>query len=535
MITAVPLKSGVTSDTKGSDLAADVDPNVTYSLAMTNPQADIAESVYSWLMLSSDNGDEVTSGGQDGTDQTTLALTYLPAGPPSKVLNLAAQPGDASAIVSWGIPESNGGPTILDGYDVEVIADAGTIVREVSTADAAISLGGLTNDVSHTIKVRSTTRFGKSGWESTTVTPKMVPPLPPSDALCNPNVDTRAPAKVAKSSAPTPGYAEAVSAYYQAQDAVLEGRASDVWADPSGAPDTPIAARLSLLNQSLVEEKERLDSRDTRRANSTVTLHDIAIQSSQDGEVRVTAGVERKWEEVAKSDSLADQSDSRESYYITVTSFNRCGDVTREQVLVEAEKDSTDFSDNGPPGGSPCCAEGSVTIGACESDTTVEKGLLLRACYRSAWIVHDYTGGLDKWIISRMQATAKLVVVGNSSTVKKKWKYLLNHSILTAQSAGCAESVGWSPSFGWGIPSVGLSGSDSCAEDEFKGAKGQLDVPYEDEELVIECRSFCLNIKGYKHKARAKAEIAYSSKNHVLKSNRLESNWYSYSGARRWL
>ncbi|MFG1943430.1 LamG-like jellyroll fold domain-containing protein [Nonomuraea sp. NPDC048826] len=177
-IMVTPLKSPVTGETQGPDLATDIDDSVTpYSLPLSDPQADIAGSEYQWLMLTSDSDMVVLFGDLAAGEQPSVELTYLMAGPPSEVLNLSISPGDGSAVVSWGLPESNGSFAMLDGYDLEIVDSAGVATKTMEVKEAFAAVGGLVNGETYTIRVRSKTVYGTSDWEAATVTPQPVPPL----------------------------------------------------------------------------------------------------------------------------------------------------------------------------------------------------------------------------------------------------------------------------------------------------------------------------------------------------------------------
>ncbi|MEV6861941.1 LamG-like jellyroll fold domain-containing protein [Streptosporangium subroseum] len=365
VITAVPLKSAVTGDTKGSDLAGDIDDSATYSFPIAAPQADIAGSEHQWLLLTS-NKDEITVFGDPASaEQPSIAMAYLPAGAPSKILNLVAAPGDSGAIATWGLPESNGSVSLLDGYDVEVSA-GGDTVRTLEVKDPAAVISGLGNGTVYTIKVRAKTRFGVGDWELTTVTPKAVPPPPPSspssscgfgqsgpDAISARSVDAEPQSAVQE-------YTDRIKSYYQAQDAVLEGRAATVWDVPGVTPDAPNTAKLSLLNAALAREKQGLDDAGVRRSDSAVVLDDVVVQESGDSAVRVTAAMTRTWTEApmeesagadtraAKATAVPDQVEPSEPS-ISVFALERCGGVTIIEVALDAGEDSTDFLD--PCGG----------------------------------------------------------------------------------------------------------------------------------------------------------------------------------------
>ncbi|MEV4115196.1 LamG-like jellyroll fold domain-containing protein [Nonomuraea sp. NPDC049695] len=555
VITAAPLKSSVTSESKGSELGGDAETGTTpYALPVTAPQADIAGSEYQWLLLTSNKDDVITFADPAAAEQPSLALTYLPAGPPSKVLNLSAHGGDASATASWGLPESSGSVAMLDGYDVEVTDSGGTVVKTLEVADPWAAISGLTNDITYTIKVRAKTSYGVSAWETTTATTKAAPP-PSTGGGSSCVLEAGSPAKATTATGSgTQAYIDRIKAYYQAQDAVLEGRANTIWDAPGVTPQAPSTAKLSLLNAELVKQRDEKQSAGTTRTGSAVQLTDPAVLALPDGTVRVTTTVERTWTESGGSSTSMAKTRAATSagtvegsaFTVSVFVFDRCGNITIIEAAVDSNCDPSDSVDDDSEGWTGGCSisgsgalklaasecEGSVTIAGCDSDTELVKGIRLRVCYRSAWIIHPNTGPVDKWIISRMQAVGKIVVVGNSAATKKKYDYLLKHSQITIQTAGCARKIGASVTWGWGVRATtgGLADGDDCSQDEFQAGEGQA-ANYEDEDIVMDCTTWtCVSIKAYKHKVRAKAIVAYSKTDKRQKSNRAESDWRSYKG-----
>ncbi|WP_217369407.1 LamG-like jellyroll fold domain-containing protein [Nonomuraea antri] len=360
VITATPLKSAVTSASKGSDLAGDADKSTTpYSLPLSGPQADIAGSEYQWLLLSSSTDQVVTFGEASAAEQPTVAFTYLPAGPPSVVLNLTGRGGDASATASWGLPENNGSISMLNGYDVEVGDAGGAIVKSMEVNQPFAAIDGLTNNVTYTIRVRAKTAFGTSDWQSTTATTKAVPPPPASGdggggTACVP-YDEQSPSARAQSESGAQAYIDRVKHYYEAQDAVLEGRASTVWDAPGVDPQGPNTASLSLLNAALQQQREVSVLEGMPRTNSTVALADVVVQEMNGGSVRVLAQVKREWDVptgAARTSTASDEPGAVEpmEFMISIHVFERCGKMSVIQVPYDAEEDSTDF-DSGNAGG----------------------------------------------------------------------------------------------------------------------------------------------------------------------------------------
>ncbi|MEV4115464.1 LamG-like jellyroll fold domain-containing protein [Nonomuraea sp. NPDC049695] len=352
VITATPLKSTVTSETKGSDLAADVEPDTTYPFPMNGTQADIARNEHKWLMLTSNREETITLGEDPAAVQPSMTLTYVPAAPPSGVLNLAASAGDGGGTASWGIPESTGSTATFDGYDVKVTDSSGTSVKTLEVQIPYVTLTGLTNGQSYTVMVRAKTAFGVSDWESANLTPKAVPP-PSSATSCIPFLDTP-PSSARNSTIAESGateYINRIKHYYQAQDAVLEGRAATIWEAPGVTPEAPSTAKLSLLNEQLVKQRAAMQRAGESRVDSTLSLDNAVVQGAADGSVRVTAGISRTWkiQTQSQTSSAAVAATSGEvdpsEFTVSVFVFDRCGNVTIIDVPMDSEEDSTDFGD----------------------------------------------------------------------------------------------------------------------------------------------------------------------------------------------
>lgn len=334
-------------------------------MPLSGPQADIAGSEYRWLMLTSNKDEVITFADSTSTEQPSLATTCLLAGPPSKVLNLAAMGGDASAIVSWGLPDSNGSMAMLDGYDVEVSDTGGSVVKTLDAKEPWIAVTGLGDGVTYTIKVRAKTAFGQSDWESTTATTKAVPRLTEMVApYAPPNLDMP-PSATAKVTAATDSgaqeYVDRVKAYYQAQDAVLEGRANTIWDAPGVTADAPNTAKLSLLNAALVEEFTSGREVGKTRTASTVTLDNAVVQGQADGVVRVTVGIKRAWQTLYSAEQVGSSSNAVKtgdmipgsSYTVAVVVFDACGNMSIIDVPIDQYEDPTDEIDpEGSGGGS---------------------------------------------------------------------------------------------------------------------------------------------------------------------------------------
>ncbi|MFF0309595.1 LamG-like jellyroll fold domain-containing protein [Streptosporangium sp. NPDC004379] len=476
VITAIPLKSQTNNDTKGSDLAADIDSSTAATaLPLNSPKGDIAGSEYSWLMLTSNKEEIVTFGDVPAERQPSLALTYLPAGPPGSVLNLVAQAGDASAIASWGLPESNGSVAILDGYDVEVADSGGGIVKTLEVKEPYAAISGLSNGQTFTVRVRAKTAFGVSGWEETTVTPKFVPPPPPPSqkASCSMSSNTFSGhvGATTDSESGAAVYIDRVKNYYQAQEAVLEGRADTIW-DASGVtPDAPSAASLSLLNERLVQQRGAMERVGESRTDSTTVLKDTVISAGSDGSVRVTTNVDRTWKiqgasplgssTAAAEEGQVDPSD----FTISVFVFDRCGDITVIEVPYDANEDSSDFSDDE---GWNCggAQRGAAVTQACSGASGSAPGSLISEGFDKtlnlgkSWVVHYRFGSstprtvhdaLDpwdsEWPIESFVNYVRIYPYPRNISENKNYgwsssygKYLVSHAYMKVTGATCLRS-----------------------------------------------------------------------------------------------
>ncbi|MFI7106591.1 LamG-like jellyroll fold domain-containing protein [Nonomuraea sp. NPDC050227] len=381
VITATPLKSPVTGSSRGSDLPGDADTTGTPdSLPLSAPEADIAGSEYQWLLLTSDRDEVITFGETTASEQPSLALTYLPAGPPSKVLNLATQAGDGGAVASWGLPETNGSVAMLDGYDVEVTDNGGAVVKTLDVKDPYAAITGLTNGSVYTVKVRAKTALGTGDWESASVTPKAVPPPPTGRDTCVLEQGSRAVGAQAAGDSGAQEYIARVKSYYDAQDAVLEGRAATIWDAPGVVPTASITAQLSLLNSLLLDQRAEAQALGESRASSAVTLGNAVVAAGDNGTVRVSVETKRTWQTQTAGASRSAATRSIGSgasgqvepseFTVSVFVFDRCGGLTIIEQPLECFEDSSDHMDPGAcPGSIPgSLSRGLSTQSACSND-----------------------------------------------------------------------------------------------------------------------------------------------------------------------
>ncbi|TXK42856.1 fibronectin type III domain-containing protein [Nonomuraea sp. C10] len=438
-------------------------------MQVADPQADVAASVYQWMLLTTPSETMITFAADSSAEQPSIALTYRLPQAPSKVLNLTAKAGDASAIASWGLPEDNGSMATIDGYDVAIVDGSGAASGDVKVTDPYVTIEGLTNGETYTVKVRARTAFGSGEWEETVVTPKAAPPPPSSEQECIPFLDTP-PAgarAVADEVSGRQQFVERVKAYYEAQDAVLQGEAATIWQAPGVTARTPSTAKLSLLNTALVQERDALQEAGLVRRDSTVHLTDTVVRALPSGATEVTTKVTRSWREApiagmrgAAASTSPGQVEPSEPT-INVHVFDRCGNMTVIQVALEVEEDSSDFfvtdgeaylaskipTDGLMPGSNArvalapeCTIVQSVDSTSDSKKLRLAKHLLVEVVGRSAWrvcIPKDST----TWKIDKFGA---VISVYTDETFRKRAakkgsteKYTLDNSSADAISTPC--------------------------------------------------------------------------------------------------
>ncbi|MDR1740519.1 MAG: fibronectin type III domain-containing protein [Synergistaceae bacterium] len=113
-------------------------------------------------------------------DTVYVPLEVLPNTPLAPT-NVRATPGDRKATISFNLPADDGGVAITE-YIVEWSAASGT--PNTSSFDAfgaasGLSLDGLTNGVTYSVKVKAVNSVGASDWSSSvSVTPQTIPGAP---------------------------------------------------------------------------------------------------------------------------------------------------------------------------------------------------------------------------------------------------------------------------------------------------------------------------------------------------------------------
>uniref|UniRef100_UPI001966870F LamG-like jellyroll fold domain-containing protein n=1 Tax=Nonomuraea lactucae TaxID=2249762 RepID=UPI001966870F len=493
-ITVTPLKSLVTDESKGSELAGDIRGDIRFELPVTAPHADIAGSEYQWVILTSNKNDIVTFGEVTAAQQPSLVLRYIPAGPPSKVLNLAVAPGDGSAIASWGIPETNGSVALLDGYDIELVNSGGDKLKNFEVREPYAAISDISNGTAYTVRVRAKTAFGVGEWESASVTPKAVPPPPNGSDACIPFLDSASTARTKSEESGAQAYIDRVRKYYQAQDAVLEGKAQTVWDTQGVTPRAPSTAKLSLLNTWLVEYKASLEEAGESRANSSTTLETPVVEASSGGIVKVTAGIKRSWTEegppaaatphhtAARTSGQVEPSEPT----ILVHVFDRCGNMTVIEVPIETNQDPTDFSSSPNAGGAagPSGPVGNNFTHRCNGGVCWLN--LFGWDYRIKGLRFEAGGDL-RWHAWMSQDADPLDGMTNayswvrpeSSYGKTKLQKLqlrnLNLSLTTTISL---KKIGWNPSISWPPGMSPSEGEDTTASAAFTAHPGAREIIY---------------------------------------------------------
>ncbi|PZG17135.1 LamG-like jellyroll fold domain-containing protein [Nonomuraea aridisoli] len=508
VITATPLKDAVTNDSQGSELATGADTSTSpYSFPLSGPQADIGDSTFQWLMLTSNTEETVTFADPADAEQPSLAVTYVPAGPPSNVLNLITVPGDGAATASWGLPVSNGSLAMLDNYDVEIADSSGSTIKSIAVQDPYAVITGLANGETYSVKVRAKTAFGASGWETASVTPEAVPPPPqPTSGQqqpCIPFLDTP-PAEARDAQATGEAgeeYIKRVKNYYQSQDAVLDGSATTVWDAPGVSASAPSTAKLSLLNSPLVQTREAITRGGDVRSNSSTVIDDAVVQQGPDETIRVIAKVTRTWTltptstHPAKIAQASGQVEPIEST-ISIHVFDRCGNMTEIQAPNPAYEDSTDHMDLDDAGGCTARAGAAAIVASgCGSGPAPctyvclyvsnrnykVKGLQLAVVGESAWkpgkSAIDPTP-LTRWNLSKLRAWTKLYY---TTAFERDNKKVLDNLKITLSSKACFKQIGLGVSITHSpLPvDVHFTQSSNCGEFKIDGGRGKraLEIP----------------------------------------------------------
>ncbi|WP_214409407.1 DNRLRE domain-containing protein [Sphaerisporangium fuscum] len=370
IINVKPLRGEVTSETRGSDLAAEVDDE-GFQMPITSPIADIAGYEYAWLLVTSNREGPVIFGDPSALNRPSLSLAYAQPGPPSKVLNLSTAPGDGGATVSWGVPESSGGNVLIDSYDIEVLDAGGHVLRALETASTSTSIAELTNGSIYTIRVRARTRIAPGEWEAASVSPRAltIPIDRPADSSQDCNKES---------------YANTIRAYFEAQNVVLEHRAPNVWDLPAAEPSGPIAAQLALINRPIVTAAQKMESSHVNQKNAAVQVHDVVAQETVGGQVLVNATVDRtrQIEWVDPAGATDSKKDSRSTNIIF--RFRQCGDldgVIDGDQLYEDSDDFFDDAESGYGGTYPGSSSGHKAVGGCDKTKYPVKGVRLDACF----------------------------------------------------------------------------------------------------------------------------------------------------------
>ena len=110
-----------------------------------------------------------------GTFTYSSAPTPAPAYPPSAPLSVVAEPGDASATVSWQLPQSSGSFPITN-YQVRSAPSGGTCL----TTTLSCQVQGLANGSAYTFEVRALNGGGWGPWSTASDSVTPIAPARPS-------------------------------------------------------------------------------------------------------------------------------------------------------------------------------------------------------------------------------------------------------------------------------------------------------------------------------------------------------------------
>ncbi|MEO3804776.1 hypothetical protein [Nonomuraea sp. B1E8] len=335
----------------------------------------------------------------------------------------------------------------------------------------------------------------------------------------------------------------------RSQDNVLEGGAETIWDAPGVTPQGRNTAKLSILNATLVSQREAMERAETTRTESAVEIVDAVVQSRPDGSVRVMADVKRTWIEQSESGSEAAQAKDKAStsglvegseQTLSIFVFDRCGGLTIIEAPLPRYQDSTDGHDpcsgfvnpdgsehqvceaSGGDGGGSAGPRGLEGWGAlrvcansgCRSDlfgwNYLTKGLAFEA------------GGVLRWVYPAMMRDAVFNVKEWSGYVSVKKtgsfgkskidKYVLNNLRLKLETSLTFSSVLASPSISW-PPGVGVSGGSDTGTLSFDASVGVKRLLVEPTKFSTTCGNlFCEGFDRIKHTVTGTLIIPISCK-----------------------
>lgn len=95
------------------------------------------------------------------SDYVIMSGTITPAGTPGPVATGSSSPGDASIVLGWTAPTSNGGSAIT-GYLIEYSATSATYSESITalSSDTRLTLSGLINGTSYYVRIKAVNEIG---------------------------------------------------------------------------------------------------------------------------------------------------------------------------------------------------------------------------------------------------------------------------------------------------------------------------------------------------------------------------------------
>ncbi|MEV5746890.1 amidase domain-containing protein [Actinoallomurus sp. NPDC052308] len=189
---AAQLRSAPGEGATGADVVTASIPEAGTSSALQDARLDLTDLIRSWRHEPPTNtgiavtSDSATAVGYD-LAKASVEVTYVPGTVPGAVTEATARQGDGGALVTWAPPADSGAAappltgdgaadTAVTGYDVQVLDDAGHVVRTLRSQTPDATVAGLTDGTAYTIRVRARNGFGAGAWTTTgAITPGAVP------------------------------------------------------------------------------------------------------------------------------------------------------------------------------------------------------------------------------------------------------------------------------------------------------------------------------------------------------------------------
>ncbi|WP_214107069.1 LamG-like jellyroll fold domain-containing protein [Acrocarpospora catenulata] len=276
VIAAHVKKSELEETPTGSALVADLVPQSQQQVQVGWPEIDVTANAIGWrheipdetfidpglVVLSSETVPSVELGGAGAARPTSLLVTFRPAGPPGIIPRIDVRQGDGGALLRWARPDDLGADTEITNFDLEVLDQNNTVLRSLTTEEATVIVGGLTNGAAYRFQVRTRTPYGVGPWKvSADIGPQAVP-------------------------GGTAAYQNAVADYVEAKQSLLDGRTENTGEAIENADD---ASRIEPMLYARQHDLVTAGAED--RATGDIELTDTLVSKLSDSTIVVRSAI----------------------------------------------------------------------------------------------------------------------------------------------------------------------------------------------------------------------------------------------------